>query len=137
MISVIIATYNYPYIDRLKAAVNSLSWGDIKNDIEIIISTNDKAYLHYTWNKNVRILILKANNFECNLGFYRNIAVKISKGEYLYFTDADIIIYKSDYLSVLEDIAERENKSVLIQPKMFRLTENIDQFCKDFNTKKK
>lgn len=138
MISVIIVAHHYKYLDRMKIVIESVL-KNAGNDVEVIITTDNEKVLdtlNENLNKRVKIIIAKSDKFENNLGFYRNIGVKYSKGEYLYFTDADIVIYKPNYLKTLKRISKESDGSVLVWPKMFRLDENIEEFGNDFSSKK-
>jgi len=135
MISVIIVSHP-KYVDRLGAVIESILRSTEK-DIEIMICTDDAMRVENYLNKKVKVIEIKSNRFKNNLGFYRNIALKYSEGEYLYFTDADIIIYNQNYLTFLKRISKENGDSIVVWPNMYRLDEGVEQFCEDFNTGKK
>jgi len=130
LISVIIVNSGrYPI--RLETTIKSILRSAEKN-IEIIICTDKNVKPSNYFNEKVKIIEVKSNKFKNNIGFYRNIGAILSEGEYLYFTDEDVIIYNHDYLKFLKKLSKENGESVLIWPKMYRLDKGIDQFCKDF-----
>jgi SAM-dependent methyltransferase len=134
MISVVVVAYHYKYFNRMLAVFKSIL-ENTDDNIELIISTHtieNIEKLNKYLNEKVTIVVIKSNNFKNSRSFYRNIAVKYAKGEYLYFTDEDVIIYDQRYLNFLEKISKETDESVIVWPKMFRLKKNIDKFCNDF-----
>jgi glycosyltransferase involved in cell wall biosynthesis len=135
LISVIISIYNYKYPRNLWAVLRSLRNQSI--DIEIVLSeqglSKESPYKHLAKVFNAKYILSKPdliNGKEVyNIGRVRNIGALISSGKYLYFSDADILIYNSNYLQTILEKSVINNKYNWYRPSMYRLSEET---CRDF-----
>ncbi|NHJ13500.1 MAG: glycosyltransferase [Candidatus Thorarchaeota archaeon] len=131
MISVIIPLSNYPFSGNLECIIGHLVSQDVQ--VEVLISDSSAEpssdikdlcgafkECHYTYSKTDTSMI--------NLGQCRNRAAKVAKGQFLYFTDADVVLYERQYLSKLHRLSEGHPRTTLVQPKMHRLLTNIEEF---------
>ena len=109
MISVIVHVYNVEkYLDRcVKSVVNS----DF-SDLEIILvddgSTDNSGKLCDIWSeKDRRIKVVHQNNKGVSTA--RNVGLKLSKGEYIGFVDADDYISESMFTNLLKNLEESKS----------------------------
>ena len=116
-ISIIIPVFNAQ--DTLKTSIKSIinqKYKYIKPKIELILSIDDnKKYEELTKTKsdNVKIKIIKTNKQGSGPGNARNRGIKISRGNYIGFLDADDS-YSSEYIEEMLDLVKK--KGVAIAP---------------------
>ncbi|MGD2091251.1 MAG: glycosyltransferase family 2 protein [Candidatus Aminicenantes bacterium] len=131
MIALIVAIYNYQYIDNLHLLCLAL-----KNQVyvqEIIIVNNDdknKGFLKRLAEKFPKLVYIDSYDpgTSNNIALLRNKGAKATSAQYLYFSDADILFYDPNHFPGLESSLEKKPDSIIIQPKMYRLKNNISGF---------
>ena len=114
-ISIIIPVFNAQ--DTLKTSIKSIinqKYKYIKPKIEIILSLDDnKEYEELTKinNENVKIKIVKTNKQASGPGNARNQGIKISRGKYIGFLDADDS-YSSHYIEEMLDLVKKNGIAI-------------------------
>ena len=134
MISVIIGVYNYKHFTNLYSVLDSIT--NQKNVKEIIISDNSKtetANIKKICKRfGVKYIFAKISPTGGNIGLSRNMAAKMAKGKFLYFTDADVILYDKRYFIKLLNIINKNQKYILMQPSMYRVKRGKEKLKSDF-----
>ncbi len=133
VVSVIITVYNYKYNISLEAVFKG--WRQQTISTEIILceqSIERDEKLAELCNRNhVRYIHclpdLINGMVRYNIGRVRNIAALLSKCKYLYFNDADVLVYRKDYLEELINFSESNNKIPLMRPFSRRLQSNYNE----------
>lgn len=142
LISIIIVSYNnYKYIYN---AIDSVLFQDYPN-IELIISNDaspdfDKItiekYLKKNSKKNIKNIII--NNNKKNLGTVKNvnIALKLSKGDYILLFAADDVIYKKDIVSkFIKSFKSLPEKELIITSQVGMYDQNLKKLIQLFISK--
>lgn len=142
LISIIIVSYNnYKYIYN---AIDSVLSQDYPN-IELIISNDaspdfDKIaiekYLKKNSKKNIKNIII--NNNKKNLGTVKNvnIALKLSKGDYILLFAADDVIYKKDIVSkFIKSFKSLPEKELIVTSQVGMYDQNLKKLIQLFISK--
>lgn len=126
-LTVVISLYNYKYPYNLKAVIKSIA--SQSEDVNIIISEQgysvNPTVLEIAQTYNVKYIL---SNPDCtekgvnyNIGRVRNVAASFCETKYIYFTDADVVMLHSEYLSTVMNSLLKH--SALFRPEIFRLAE--------------
>lgn len=112
MISVIIPVYNAElYIDRMMESVVHQTYQDFEVILVEDASTDASALLCEEWvKKDNRVRLIK-NEVNQGQGIARNKGIEASKGEYLYFCDADDFLDERILESLL-DVLEKNDAEI-------------------------
>lgn len=142
LISIIIVSYNnYKYIYN---AIDSVLSQDYPN-IELIISNDaspdfDKIaiekYLKKNSKKNIKNIII--NNNKKNLGTVKNvnIALKLSKGDYILLFAADDVIYSKDVVSkFIKSFKSLPEKELIVTSQVGMYDQNLKKLIQPFISK--
>lgn len=142
-ISVIIPVYNYPHHRSLHVTIEGLIRQQI--DLEIIISEQsileNKQYEKVASRYGVKYVhslpdIINGKIYS-NIGRVRNVGAAVSTGEFLYLTDADVLLFDKIYLRELLLKKEKQREDVYCRPKMLRLkSSSFSSFRDDYVNRK-
>lgn len=138
-VAIVLTVYNYKYTKQFESVLYSITKQKIDKDIIICEQSEeisiiirklcDKYGIKY-----VNILPEKRdNNIYYNIGRVRNIAALCSDSEYIYFTDADILLTDENYIAELVEYSEKNYNVPCMRPKMRRLKEiSHEAFSQDY-----
>lgn len=138
LVSVIISLYNYKHLDNLRAVIKSIMRQTAT--YELIISEQssqeNSIYKEIADEYGLKYVHtypeIKENREIYNLGRVRNAGASVAIGEYLYFTDADILFIEDKYLEELVSVSKSEGVN-LYRPSMLRLLEKSKEgFLNDY-----
>jgi len=144
LLSVIICLYNYPFQKNLIATLKSIRNQNL--NVEIVISeqaiSKESEYRQIAKKFKAKYILTKPDISDgkilFNMGRIRNAGALASTGKYLYFSDADILIYNKDYLKILMVESAKINKYNWYKPSMYRLSESTyGEFIQDYLDNKK
>lgn len=139
LVSVIISIYNYKYPENLRAVLKSIRNQNL--DVEIVLSEQgfykESIYKKISREFNTRYVLSKPDLVDgkeiYNTGRARNVGALISSGRYLYFNDADILIFSTNYLETIIKEASARNNYNWYRPSMYRLSESTSgEFREDY-----
>lgn len=135
-VSVIYSFYNIKLQTSAFASIKSvLLQKNINKEVIIVEQNNKKSEGLEDFCKKHKIKYLFVDNLtnSSNIGFLKNIAIANATGKYLYFNDLDVILVDKFYLLKLVNFMNKNNCKNLVRPKMLRLLNNHNEFCKNFH----
>jgi glycosyltransferase involved in cell wall biosynthesis len=138
-LSVIISLYDYKYPQNLVAVLKALRSQTIEHEIVISEEGNDENSIFKNIASQFRakyvlsepeVVSGKAMH---NIGRVRNMGALASSGRFLYFSDADILIYNRYYLERLYEASLLKDSVVWLKPSIYRLRgKHIKHFISDY-----
>lgn len=138
-VTVVVTIYNYKYSKQFESVLYSLAKQKIDKDI-VLCEQSGRPSEDVI--KLCEIIGIKYINLQpemkdgiayYNIGRVRNIAALCSNSEFLYFTDADILLTNENYLKTLVEYAEKNYCVPCMRPKMRRLKQEFhDAFSEDY-----
>lgn len=142
VVTIVVTVYNYTYTKEFESVLCSLSKQKIDKEIvlceqsteisNILLQLCKKYNIKYI---NITPEIVDGKIFY-NIGRVRNVAALCGNSEYIYFTDADILIYDVDYLYDLVCYSENHMKVSCMRPKIRRLKKEFHEaFSRDYLAK--
>lgn len=142
-ISVIISVYNYQKPLNLEAVIKSLKEQTIEPEI-ILSEQGEKSnsiYKRIAKKHGIKYIYSAAekieNEIHYNIGKVRNSGASVSSGNFLYFSDSDVVFFNKDYLKKIIQLVE-EKEVALARPRMFRLNElESNYYIYDYISQKK
>lgn len=134
-VSVIITVYNYICNELIETVF--MGWKRQNIELEIILCEQsmsiDRRFLELCMKYGVRYVHclpdIIGGKTAYNIGRVRNIAALTSRGEYLYFSDADVLVTNPNYLKNLMFFSKSHYDTPLVRPFARRLAE---EDCKEF-----
>lgn len=138
-VTIVVTVYNYEYTKEFESVLCSLSRQKIDKEIvlceqstevsDVLLKLCEKYSIKYI---NIQPEIIGGECFY-NIGRVRNVAALCSKSKYIYFTDADILIYDVYYLHKLISYSEKHMRVSCMRPKMRRLKKEFHpMFSRDY-----
>ena len=122
-ISIILSFYGNFCSERARCAINSILRQNL-HDIELVISESGlKPRLSGLKDTRISYIFSKCgyHNHNFRPGEVRNRAFSTASGEFIYTTDADIVILNPEFLSNLVELIGDSEDLVLRRPRMRRL----------------
>lgn len=138
LVSMVISVYNYRYPDNLKAVLKSIAHQTVSHEVILVEQSSQPSSIYKELAGEYRIKYIhtysesKQNQELYNLGRVRNVGASVASGEYLYFTDADILFLNNKYLDELIRVSKSWGAN-LYRPSMYRLLERSRvEFINDY-----
>ncbi|MCM1295763.1 MAG: glycosyltransferase [Muribaculaceae bacterium] len=138
LVSIVISVYNYRYPDNLKAVLKSIAHQTVSHEVILVEQSSQPSSIYKELAGEYRIKYIhtysesKQNQELYNLGRVRNVGACVASGEYLYFTDADILFLNNKYLDELIRVSKSWGAN-LYRPSMYRLLERSRvEFINDY-----
>lgn len=138
-VSIIITVYNYQCDKKIEAVFQS--WKKQTANIELILCEQglsiNKEFFNICTKYSVKYIHCYPDIIEgkiaYNIGRVRNIAALFSKGIYLYFSDADVLVTNPNYLRNLLSFSYAHNDVPMIRPFARRLViKDCESFCESY-----
>lgn len=138
-VSVIITVYNYQCDEKIEVVFKG--WRQQTINTEVILCEqsveSNLQFVEMCKKYDVQYLHCKPDEIngeiKYNIGRVRNIAALCSRGKYLYFSDADIVVTNLNYLEILVKHAKIHDNVPLMRPFFRRLIEcDTNKFCNSF-----
>lgn len=142
-VTIVVTVYNYKYTKEFESVLCSLTKQTINKTIvlceqnvevsNVLLELCEKYNIKYI---NIPPEIINGEPMY-NIGRVRNVAALCSESEFIYFTDADILIYDVDYLKKLILYSKNHMNVACMRPKMRRLKKEFHStFSRDYLAEK-